>query len=109
MAVGGTKLTYHLVSCAYIRAAVVSWRMFDKHATARLCACAAPRAGSSTPIRIAIIPITTSSSTCVNARRLRIPLHCIKHPERVNLFDERRRERSDHRRAATVENADAMK
>src|SRR5687767_13606478 len=49
--------------------AVAIWRRLDMHATARDCARAAEMTGRRMPIMMAMIPMTTSSSTSVNARR----------------------------------------
>src|SRR5438046_2515234 len=63
------NVTYTLLSFAYMIAAVAIWRTFDKHATDFDCARADCSAGRSRPMSRAMMPITTRSSTNVNARQ----------------------------------------
>jgi hypothetical protein len=63
-----TVCMYPLCSLANMIVAVVSWRMFERHCAVAAAWRALPNAGRSTLISSAIMPMTTSSSTSVNAR-----------------------------------------
>ena len=81
-------MLYPRLSLLYITNAAPIWRRFDRHNVARAAARARFRLGSRMLISSAMMPMTTSNSTRVNARERRPtktgwPRQCVQRGLRV--------------------------